>query len=134
MDIFFTKPSTRLDRDELYTKAFNAVDDVVTADTEFNIEFSQDDLDNNRAEVVIDIPAKFYNPDNKKCRIKFTPDELTPETIANTLGKRTATSLFLNDEWYSRSRKRAREDALQEALTGNNFFNWGGHDDDFRSN
>ena len=131
MDIFFTKPDAHPEgRESHYMKAFSAVDEVITNNAEFRIEFTNDP-GLIQVEVVIDIPDKFYNPDNKKCRTKFTLDELTPEHVAKVLFRGAATSLFLNDEWYSRASKRAREDALQEALTRNN---WGIRDDDFRSN
>lgn len=113
-----------------YMKAFSALDEVITDNVEFRIEFTNDP-GLIRVEVAIDIPDKFYNPDNKKCRIKFNYDELTPEHIAEVLFGRNATSLFLNDEWYSRASKRTRENALQKALTDNN---WGIFDDYFRSN
>ena len=135
MDIFFTKPSGRIGRDELRFKALKAMREVVTGDTEFEIRFfNPNNLDDNSVEVVIDIPAKFYNPDNKKCYFKFNHEELTPEHIAETFGNRSATSLFLNDEWYSRINKRTRENAVQDALTDTSLCGWGIRDDVFRSN
>lgn len=131
MGSFFTNSDAHQDHLESpYMKAFSALDEVIIDDADFRIEFT-DDPGLIRVEVVIDIPDKFYNPDNKKCRIKFNYDELTPEHIAKVLFRRNATSLFLNDEWYSRASKRTREDALQKALTGNIL---GVCDDDFRSN
>ena len=131
MGIFFTNSDSPQDqRESHYMKAFSAVDEVIANDVEFRIEFTNDP-GLIRVEVVIDIPDKFYNPDNKKCRIKFNYDELTSEHVAEVLFRRAATSLFLNDEWYSRTSKRRREDALQKALTDNN---WGIYDDYFRSN
>lgn len=131
MGIFFTNSDAPQDHLEShYMKAFSALDEVITDNAEFRIEFTNDP-GLIRVEVVIDIPDKFYNPDNKKCRIKFNYDELTPEHIAKVLFRRAATSLFMKDEWYLRVNKRAREDALQKALTDNN---WGIYDDYFRSN
>lgn len=131
MDIFFTNSDAHPEgRESPYMKAFSALDEVITDNAEFRIEFTNDP-GLIQVEVVIDIPDKFYNPDNKKCRIKFNYDELTPEHVAKVLFRKTATSLFLKDEWYSRASKRAREDALQGALTRND---WGIRDDDFRSN
>lgn len=126
MDIFFTKPGERIGRYDLHEKAVLAVDEVVTGPTVFDIEFSQDNLDDNRVEVVIDVPDKFYNPDNKKLRIKFDPEELTAENVAKTFGKKRSTALFLNDKWYSRINKRRREEALQDELIHNGHapFGW----------
>ena len=123
MDIFFTKPSPRLDRYDLHEKAVSAVDAVVTDDTAFCIEFPSGP-NHIQVEVVIDIPDKFYNPDNNKIRIKFDPEDLTAENVAKTFGKKRSTALFLNDKWYSRINKRRREEALQNEIINGTTAPW----------